>query len=586
MTDAVTTAPAPALTPVLRNFGDFGLLRLLGRSSLTIAWLAIDNRTGEPVRLLASTQPVPLQATRDRCVDDAKRAARLVHPRIAPVRQVGCVERFPYLVCEAEPADLDPPSLTATVLSLDDLVRRGHDLLDGLSYVHEAAMVHGDLGQHTVMIDATGRLRIWGCGLASALANARQAPAVMKAPLTPPLKAAEPATPSLGFQLSREIAACGLLIQHWLLGRPPVGEPDLPTLVSQMTTIDLRLPMDLPQPVPVSLRLIINRSIDLHPQRRFVHARSFERVLGTWRQTQLLGGNGFDAMLAERIRRGGHLPARPMLGNRITLIAGMEKQRLDTVVDVLLEDIALSLGLLRSANSADAAAVTAEEPVLTVKRAMQLMGTAGLRRVASGMKTWPGTLKPMGVRALETALQRALLAGHLAELLAPAGMDAEAALLAAQFQHLGLLLAAYHFPEELQQIARLKAAGDVGSGQPISEETATLAVLGVDLPGMTESFLRLWGLNESLRQRVRPIPLDRRVQSPTTPGGWIKLVASCANEIVAVTEMAQPVQPAALTAVLDRYHSALALETEQVRGAMRQARDKLSRHLIHADAAS
>jgi HD-like signal output (HDOD) protein len=587
MTDAVTTAPAPTPAPVLRTFGDFGLLRLLGRSSLTIAWLAIDHRTGEPVRLLASTQPVTLQSTRERCVDDAKRAARLVHPRIAPVRQVGCVDRFPYLVCDAEPHDLDPPSLTATVLSLDDFVRRGHDLLDGLSYVHEAAMVHGDLGQHTVMIDAAGRLRLWGCGLAPALANARLTPPpVANSMLASVPKTALPATASLGFLLSREIAAAGLMIQHWLLGRPPVGEPDLPTLVSQMTTIDLRLPMDLPQPVPVSLRLIINRSIDLHPQRRFVHARSFERVLGTWRQTQLLGGNGFDAMLAERIRRGGHLPARPMLGNRITLIAGMEKQRLDTVVDVLLEDIALSLGLLRSANSADAAAVTAEEPVLTVKRAMQLMGTAGLRRVASGMKTWPGTLKPMGVRALETALQRALLAGHLAELLAPAGMDAEAALLAAQFQHLGLLLAAYHFPEELQQIARLKAAGDVGSGQPISEETATLAVLGVDLPGMTESFLRLWGLNESLRQRVRPIPLDRRVQSPTTPGGWIKLVASCANEIVAVTELPPPAQPAALTAVLDRYHNALALETDPVRSAMRQARDKLSRHLIHADAAS
>ncbi|MDZ7855513.1 HDOD domain-containing protein [Sphaerotilus sp.] len=583
MTDAATTAPAPALGPVLRNFGDFGLLRLLGRSSLTIAWLAIDHRTGEPVRLLASTQPVPLPAMRERCVDDAKRAARLVHPRIAPVREVGCVDRFPYLVCDADPIDLEPPSLAASVLSLDDLVRRAHDLLDGLSYVHEAAMVHGDIGLHTVMVDAGGRLRLWGCGLAQALGNAAQTPRAAAIP--PNTSTAVPAAPSLGYLLSREIAACGLLIQHWLLGRAPMGEPDMPTLVRQMTTIDLRLPAELPQPVPVSLRLIIHRAIDLHPQRRFVHARSFERVLGTWRQTQLLGGNGFDAMFAERIRRGGHLPARPMLGNRITTIAGMEKQRLDTVVDVLLEDIALSLGLLRSANAADAAAITAEEPVLTVKRAMQLMGTVGLRRVASGMKPWPGMLKPAGVRALESALQRALLAGHLAEYLAPAGMDAEAAMLAAQFQHLGRLLAAYHFPEELQQIARLRAAGDVGTGQPLSEETATLAVLGVDLQGLTESFLRLWGLNESLRQRVRQIPLDRQVRSPDTPGGWIKLVASCANEIVSVTELAPPAQPAALTAVLNRYHHALALDTEQVRSAMRQARDKLSRHLIHADAA-
>jgi hypothetical protein len=30
---------------------------------------------------------------------------------------------------------------------------------------------------------------------------------------------------------------------------------------------------------------------------------------------------------------------------------------------------------------------------------------------------------------------------------------------------------------------------------------------------------------------------------------------------------------------MGRYHNALALDTEQVRGAMRRARDKLSRHL-------
>jgi eukaryotic-like serine/threonine-protein kinase len=561
MTDAVA-APAP----VLRTFGDFGLLRLLGRSSLTIAWLARDHRTGEVVRLLASTQPVQASAVRARCVEDAQRAARLVHPRLVPVRQVGCVDRFPYVVCDAEPGEGEAGPAATTVLGLGDLVRRGHDLLDGLSYVHEAAMLHGDIGQHTVVVDAAGRLRLWGGGLGMALAPA-PAPGL-----------------GLGTLLSREIAACGLLIQHWLLGRAPLDEPDMPTLLARIHVADLRLPTHVPQPVPVSLRLIINRATDLHPQRRFVHARSFERVLAHWQQTQLQDGEGFDDMLAERIRRGGHLPARPMLSSRVTQIAAMEQQRLDVVVNVLLEDIGLSLGMLRSANAADAAAVTLDEPVLTVNRALQLMGTAGLRRVAAGMKAWPGMLKPTAARVFETTMHRALLAGHLAEHLAPAGMDAEATLLAAQLQHLGRLLAAYHFPEELQQIDRLQTAGDVGSGQPVEEDTAALAVLGVDLPGLSLSFLRLWGLEDALRQRIKPIPLDRRILSPSTPSGWIKLVASCANEIVAVTELAQPDQPAALTHVLDRYHHALDLDTEQVRSAMRQARDKLSRHIVQPTA--
>lgn len=562
MTEAVSVPPPP----VIRTFSHFGLRRLLGRSSLTIAWLATDSRSGQTVRLLASTQPIAVAALRERCVEDAQRLARLEHPRLLPVREVGCVDRFPYLVCDAEPADLEATPAAQPVLGLDDMVRRGHDLLDGLAYVHEAGMVHGDIGAHTVLIDASGRLRLWGGGLGVALANAR-------------VVAAGGQPMNVGYFLSREIAACGLLMQHWMLGSPPAGEADMPTLLERLASADLRLPLLMPTPVPESLRLIVNRSTDPHPQRRYLHARSFERVLGNWRQTQLLDDNGFDAILAERIRRGGHLPARPMLGQRVTQIANMEQQRLNTVVDVLLEDIGLSLAMLRAANSADTAATAADEAVITVNRAMQLMGTAGLRRVAGGMKAWPGLLKPMHMRTFDAVMNRALLAGHLAESLAPGGMDAEAAQLAAQFQHLGRLLAAYHFPDELQQIARLKAAGDTDTGQPLSEQTATLAVLGVDLPELAMALLRLWGLTDALRQQVKPIPLDRQVRSPTSAAGWAKLVASCANEIVDIADLPQPAQPAALTHVLNRYHGALALETEQVRGAMRQARDKLSRHL-------
>ncbi len=72
MTDAVV-APLP---PVLRAFGDYGLLRLLGRSSLTIAWLAVEQSTGVVVRLLASTQPIGDPQARNRCVEEAQQQER------------------------------------------------------------------------------------------------------------------------------------------------------------------------------------------------------------------------------------------------------------------------------------------------------------------------------------------------------------------------------------------------------------------------------------------------------------------------------------------------------------------------------
>lgn len=558
---------SPASLPIMRMFSHFGLVRMLGRSSVTIAWLAVDTRTGQPVRLLASRQPINAQAVRERCLDDARRAARLVHPRLMPVRDIGCVDRFPYLTCDVDSGHLPKAEERATPMPLKDIVRHGVELLEGLAYAHEGSVLHGDLGLHTVAIDAAGHLQLWGLGLGVALMGSRPGGVAQVA--------------GLATLFGREVAAASLLIQHGLIEGPPLGEPDMPTLLDRWPATDMRLPHELPVPIPDSLRLIINRGVESNPQRRYIQARSFERALSGWHQTQMPDQGGFDAMLAERLRRAGHLPAMPALSQRVMSVGAMEKQRLDDMVDLLLEDVALSLAMLRAANSAEIAAANADADVTTVHRAMQLMGTNGLRRVANSLKPWPGLLKPTQAALLEQAMNRAHLAGHLAAFLAPAGLDAEMALLAAQFQNLGALLAAYHFPDEVQQIARLVASGaEAGTeGLSITEELAATSVIGVDLPGLAAAFLRVWGLAESLRALVRPLSRDRAVRAPTSPQGWARVVGSYANEVVAVAELPQPAQPEALSAVVGRYRSALALDEAQVRHAMRRARDKLGRHL-------
>ncbi len=54
---------------------------------------------------------------------------------------------------------------------------------------------------------------------------------------------------------------------------------------------------------------------------------------------------------------------------------------------------------------------------------------------------------------------------------------------------------------------------------------------------------------------------------------------SFANGVLRITDLPQPEQPAALAALVGRYHSTLGLDEGQVRGAMRRAREKLSRHM-------
>lgn len=558
-------------TPVVRTFAHYTLVRMLGRGALSLAWLASDNRSGREVRLLVSRHPVATQIERERCVDDARRAARLQHPRLSVVTEIGCFESFPYLTCDASAGQAFGAAQTAPGQPIKEIVRLAAQLMEGLAYAHEAGVAHGDPGLHTLWVDAQGHAQFWGLGLVTALAGTRAAAATGR-------------QVGPGDLLAREVTAVGLMLHQWLAGQWPHGETNLTQLIDRLAEEPVSLPHEPLRQVPDSLRLMVDRATDLRAQRRFIHARSFERALSNWQLSQEHDEGGFATVFAERLRRAGPLPARPMLIQRVVRVVGMDRQRLDQVVDCLLEDPALSLAILRIANTPEFLSV--DEPrVISVQRAVQLMGTLGLRRVASSLKPWPGMLRESQVKALEKTMNRSLLAGHLAEFLTPAGINPETTLLAAQFQLLGRLLALYHFPDEMAQIARLMAAAEIEvpedgpPPEPISEEVMISSMIGVTLDDLATTALNVAGLSEVLHELITPCPPAKSVPSPHTPAGWVRVVASCANEVLAVNDQPPGAQQRVLTQVINRYHRSLGLDEKQVRLALGRARDKLARHL-------
>ena len=88
----------------------------------------------------------------------ARHAARLEHPNLAPVEEIGVNEHWPFVVVArsagvtlAEWFGAHPPPPTVEV---------GGWLCDallGLAYAHEAGVVHGDVQLHNLLIDERGR---------------------------------------------------------------------------------------------------------------------------------------------------------------------------------------------------------------------------------------------------------------------------------------------------------------------------------------------------------------------------------------------------------------------------------------------
>ena len=326
------------------------------------------------------------------------------------------------------------------------------------------------------------------------------------------------------------------------------------------------------------LRAIANRATDRQPRQRYRSARTLLQALEGWRASEGDATGGTLAQLAERVRHGGVMPASPGASARATRLASMARERISELAEVVLEDPGLSFELLRMVNAAQVrgSRIGGADPVLTVRRAIALLGMDGVRRAASSMRDWPGALgNADGAAAaeLQRLVERCKRAGRVAMALRPAGYDGEVVYLIALLQNLGRMLINYHFADEALQIRRLmQPAPPTRAGDPedpgMSEEGAAFAVLGIDLEALGMSVARQWGLDESALSMLRRLPQAAVVHAGGGDYEMLRVVAGCANEAVDALALPAPRVAPALQRVLTRFGRQLSIGPRDLHAAL------------------
>lgn len=563
---AAGASPRPS---VAHRFGRFELLALLGKSSRSMAWRVNDPRTRQAlVIVLPRQQPGPGLEIWDAAV---RKAARVRHPQIAPVVEHGVVDGWPYVVHDAGDAFTLGERLGQQAQGGIEVAGWASRLLEGLAFAHESGVAHHDLQPYLLLLPDTGGPRLMGLEVAWAdeLASlpGRGAVALDAASLAAQRDAA-----------ARDVVALGLLMHHALAGTPALDQADVGLVVDAMPPGGrefVRLPWTAPQPIPEVLRAIVNRATDRQPRRRYRNARTMARALHGWLRTEADGNGGPLALLLDRLHSVGLLPASPGAADRAARIAMMEHERTNELAEVVLQDIALSLEMLRLVNTAQVRGiqVAGTGPVLTVRRAIAMLGLDGVRRAALGLRAWPGPLDPQAEAALATLFRRVRRAGHVAQLLRPPAYDAEVVFLVTLLQNLGRLAVQYHFPDDAEQIRRLMQPvppGREGEREEpgLSEEMASCAVLGTGIEGVGIAVARHWGLDTEVLHMVRRLSLDAPVRTPKSDDDMLRSVASCANEAIDALALPPTGRIAALQQVVMRYGRALSIDARDLQAAL------------------
>src|ERR1700724_1966985 len=169
------------------HLGPYEIMTPLGAGGMGEVYRARDTRLDRTIAIKIlpaqfSTDPVRKQ----RCEREAKTISGLNHPNICTLHDVGSQDGVDYLVMECVEGETLAKRLEKGPLPLEQVLKYGAQIADGLDKAHRSGVVHRDLKPGNIMLTPTGA-KLLDFGLAkptAPLASEMTLTAVQTAPVT------------------------------------------------------------------------------------------------------------------------------------------------------------------------------------------------------------------------------------------------------------------------------------------------------------------------------------------------------------------------------------------------------------------
>ena len=267
--------PAGESTPPLpERIGDYEIIDEIGRGGMGVVYRATQAGLDRDVALKAiRSGTLASSDDRTRFRQEAQSAARLEHPNIVSVYDVGESGGEPYFTMQLVEGTTLSAMLATTPLDAKEAARLLAAVARAVSFAHERGILHRDLKPANILIDEDGRPFVTDFGLAKRLEagdSLTHSGAVLG---TPSYMAPEQAAGSRG-DVSKltDVYALGAVLYHAITGRPPFSSASPVETILQVLEQDPLPPRLLNPQVDRDLEMIVLRCLQKPTDMRYASA--------------------------------------------------------------------------------------------------------------------------------------------------------------------------------------------------------------------------------------------------------------------------------------------------------------------------
>jgi serine/threonine protein kinase len=212
-------------------------------------------------------------ADRRRFATEAAAAAKLKHPGIVVIHEVGEHSSQPYFSMEYVAGESLAKLLKRELPAPEQAARYVAQVARAVQFAHDHGVLHRDVKPSNVLIDESGRVRVMDFGLAKQIDADDKLTVTGQLVGTPSYMAPEQiAGPAAEIGPACDVYGIGALLYELLTGQPPFrGETQMETLLAAMES-DPQLPRRINPHVPRPLEMIALKCLEKKPGDRYASA--------------------------------------------------------------------------------------------------------------------------------------------------------------------------------------------------------------------------------------------------------------------------------------------------------------------------